>query len=68
MLKAVDYCHQNSVVHCDLKLENFMLDFEGKKISVKLGDFGMAKHHRYGDEPTLLGVEGTLAFMAPEII
>jgi 5'-AMP-activated protein kinase catalytic alpha subunit len=30
MLNAIWYCHANSVVHRDLKLENFLIDKEGK--------------------------------------
>lgn len=30
MLDAVRYCHDNNIVHRDLKLENFLLDTEGK--------------------------------------
>ena len=44
MLDAVNYCHMRGIAHRDLKLENFFLDFEesDKKITVKMGDFGIA--------------------------
>lgn len=44
MVNAVNYCHDRNILHGDLKLENFFLNFEVdyKKITVKLGDFGIA--------------------------
>lgn len=44
MLDAVSYCHNRGIVHRDVKLENFFLDFQesDKQITVKLGDFGVA--------------------------
>lgn len=44
MLDAVNYCHSREIAHRDLKLENFFLDLEESesKITVKMGDFGIA--------------------------
>ena len=38
--KSLAYCHQNLVLHRDIKLENLLLDEEG---SIKLCDFGVSK-------------------------
>jgi len=43
-MSAIAYCHQNNVVHRDVKLDNILLsvDHEGKVFDVKLADFGKA--------------------------
>lgn len=40
MLTAVHRCHSKSVVHLDIKPQNFFLDYD----QVWLGDFGLAQH------------------------
>lgn len=69
MLLALQHCHSLQVVHRDVKLENFLADFDG---SVKLGDFGLAQ----SEEMTLkmapngkavVGRAGTAPFMSPEM-
>ncbi|MBT9588354.1 serine/threonine protein kinase [bacterium] len=63
LLQAVSYCHQNDVMHRDLKPPNVMIDEKGKAILV---DFGLAK----GENATLLTrpdeAVGSPDYMAPE--
>jgi eukaryotic-like serine/threonine-protein kinase len=63
--KALDAAHRNNVVHRDLKPANILVTAEG---TVKLLDFGIAKHVADSDETeTMEGtVIGTAAYMAPE--
>jgi len=39
ILSAVEYCHNNCIVHRDLKIENILIDKSGL---VKIIDFGLA--------------------------
>lgn len=64
MLLAVSYLHERKIVHCDLKLENFMFEREGCD-HLKLIDFGLAK--RYTGEP-IPQCCGSLHYVAPEVI
>ena len=66
MVRAVHYCHQHGVVHCDIKLDNFLYDSHGDEAELKLIDFGFAKTAR-PDNDSLSGFDGTLPYMAPEI-
>lgn len=63
LLQAVSFCHQNDVMHRDLKPPNIMIDQNGQAILV---DFGLAK----GENATLLtkpdAVMGSPDYMAPE--
>lgn len=68
MAEAVYHCHENSVVHRDLKLENFLIDINEHtgELEVKLCDFGLAKKILPGHKRK--GKAGTLVTMAPEMI
>ncbi len=60
MLEAVAYAHENRVIHCDLKPENFIIFDEDW---LRLADFGIARVARR----TVQGSGwGTLGYMAPE--
>lgn len=64
MLLAVCYLHEHQIVHCDLKLENFMFEREGSD-HIKLIDFGLAK--RYTGEK-ITQCCGSMHYVAPEVI
>ncbi|KAI8916037.1 kinase-like domain-containing protein [Gorgonomyces haynaldii] len=63
IVSAVEYCHSNSIVHRDLKIENILID---KKGQVKLIDFGLANF--YQSEQLLSTFCGSLYFAAPELL
>ncbi len=60
MLDAVAYAHQNRIIHCDIKPENFILFADNR---LRLTDFGISKvAHR-----TVQGSGwGTLGYISPE--
>ena len=64
LCQAVQYAHQQSVLHRDVKPSNILIDPEGQAF---LTDFGLAKDLR--ETPTLTrtgAVVGTPAYMPPE--
>jgi calcium/calmodulin-dependent protein kinase I len=66
MLKAVAYCHNKRVAHCDLKPKNLLLSSEENDSFIKLADFGFAA--RVHEPKSLTKQCGTPFFVAPEIL
>ncbi|CEM11463.1 unnamed protein product [Vitrella brassicaformis CCMP3155] len=60
---ALRYCHDRSIVHRDIKLENLLMDDEGR---VKLIDFGFSTIVAPGRKLRIFC--GTPSYMAPEIV
>eukprot|EP00928_Gymnodinium_smaydae_P100140 TRINITY_DN9756_c0_g5_i1.p1 TRINITY_DN9756_c0_g5~~TRINITY_DN9756_c0_g5_i1.p1 ORF type:complete len:534 (-),score=124.75 TRINITY_DN9756_c0_g5_i1:55-1656(-) len=65
MLLAVAYLHHEGVVHCDLKLENFLFEQHGSDF-LKMIDFGFSRVLQ-GDTAKD-GIGGTPAYIAPEVL
>ena len=60
---ALDYAHHQNVIHRDIKLENILLDADGRAL---LADFGMA-HIANATRLTMTGtLRGTPRYMSPE--
>jgi len=66
MLLALNYIHSHGMIHCDLKLENFMYDHKDSN-HLKLIDFGFSK---MCDKKAELRRKacGTLSYTAPEVL
>lgn len=63
IISAVDYCHHNSIVHRDLKIENVLIDKDGE---IKLIDFGLS--NLFDVDSHLKTFCGSLYFAAPELL
>jgi calcium/calmodulin-dependent protein kinase I len=66
MLKAVAYCHQHRIAHCDMKPKNLLLMSDDNDSYIKLADFGFAA--RVHTPKSLSKQCGTPFFVAPEIL
>ncbi|KAI8577803.1 hypothetical protein K450DRAFT_250077 [Umbelopsis ramanniana AG] len=63
ILSAIDYCHRNSIVHRDLKIENILLT---RDENIKIIDFGLS--NLYSPKSMLSTFCGSLYFAAPELL
>ncbi|GAA54088.1 serine/threonine-protein kinase 6-A [Clonorchis sinensis] len=59
---AIAYCHQNDVIHRDIKPDNILLGSRGE---TKIADFGSAVHRPASRRTAPFG---TLDYLAPEVI
>jgi calcium-dependent protein kinase len=66
MLCAVRYLHSRGIIHRDLKLENFLFSSTDQDSELKLIDFGLSKHFRYGEVQH--EAVGTPYTVSPEVI
>jgi serine/threonine protein kinase len=64
MAKCIKVCHDNNVVHLDIKMENFLL-LEKSPLRLLLLDFESAQ---YGVSGTLGRLYGTMLYCPPEIL
>ncbi|KAI9303684.1 hypothetical protein BJ944DRAFT_250481 [Cunninghamella echinulata] len=63
IISALDYCHRNSIVHRDLKIENILISSSGH---IKIIDFGLS--NLFSPKSHLSTFCGSLYFAAPELL
>lgn len=63
LVNAVTYLHSVCIYHCDIKLDNMVLDVHG---TTKLIDFGLAIQCK-GPDVELFGARGSGSYCAPEV-
>ncbi len=71
VLEGLHYAHLKKIVHRDLKPSNLLVFQSGRKLSVKLADFGLAKDFMnagFSGFSTSNEICGTIAYMPPEQI
>jgi serine/threonine protein kinase len=66
ILSAVQHCHRNCIIHRDIKPANFTLARDSYDADMKLTNFRNAV--RVPPNTLVLGVAGTQAYLAPEVI
>ena len=66
IVSAVRYCHDNNIVHRDLKLENFLFMDNSPDAELVLIDFGLSQH--FDREEILHAPVGSPYYVAPEVL
>lgn len=64
VVHGVMHIHSRGIIHCDLKMENILIDENG---DAKVCDFGLAKQEESPGAP-LVTAKGTPRYAAPELL
>ena len=64
--RGLFYLHEEcstQIIHCDIKLQNILLD---DSFTARISDFGLAKLLKVDQTRTITGIRGTKGYVAPE--
>ncbi len=65
--EAIQFLHDNRIVHCDIKPENFMMNVDGDQITISSFDFGFSVKLPVGEDSIMDKPKGSDFYLAPEI-
>ncbi|XP_071055410.1 peripheral plasma membrane protein CASK isoform X6 [Onthophagus taurus] len=68
ILEALRYCHENDIIHRDIKPDCVLLQTKENSAPVKLGGFGVAIQLSDRHPTNITGRVGYAHFMAPEVV
>ncbi|KAA6375656.1 MAG: putative calcium/calmodulin-dependent protein kinase kinase 2, partial [Streblomastix strix] len=63
IIMGLEYCHDNGIIHHDLKPDNILIGSDSK---LRICDFGVSIIYGVDDHSTL--IRGTPPFLAPEVV
>ncbi|CAI2383695.1 unnamed protein product [Moneuplotes crassus] len=66
LISAISDIHSHNIIHCDLKLENILLEDKNDPFSLKIIDFGVSGILTHISKEHLKA--GTLLYSAPEVL
>lgn len=68
IVAGVEYCHERGVMHCDLKLENILINYNEDTMEITdvcISDFGLCSNKKLLKSGT--ESRGSVPYMAPEL-
>ena len=67
ILEGLQYCHQNKIIHMDIKQQNILID---ESLNVKITDFSVSQSYEncQNGSKFCLPLAGTSLYMSPEVL